>query len=75
MSQEEDQEEAGPETVKDPHVPSRGHQGHRAQLPVVAEDGGAEEGERIEDPEVGEGEEPDRDISELVSCYSRDSIR
>ena len=64
VPQQEKEEQAGSEDLEEPHVPQRGEEGHRAQLPVVAEHGGAEEGEGVEDPEVGEGEQPDTDISQ-----------
>ena len=44
--------------MQHPGVRQGGHQGDGAQLPVVAEDGGAEEALRVEDPEVAVGEKP-----------------
>ena len=42
-----------------PRVEARGHQGHAAQLPVIAEDAGAGQGLEVEHPEIGVGQEPE----------------
>ena len=44
--------------MEDPGVRQGGQQGDGAELPVVAEDGRAEEALRVEDPEVAVGEKP-----------------
>ena len=49
--------------MEHPGVPHGGHQGDGAELPVVAEDGGAEQADRVEDPEVAVGEKPARYIT------------
>ena len=41
--------------MEHPGVRQGGHQGDGAQLPVVAEDGGTEQAEGVEDPEVAVG--------------------
>ena len=41
--------------MEHPGVPYGGHQGDGAELPVVAEDGGTEQAEGVEDPEVAVG--------------------
>ena len=62
VPQQEKEEQAGSEDLEEPHVPQRGEEGHRAQLPVVAEDGGTEQTDGVEDPEVAVGESPVRYI-------------
>ena len=44
--------------MEHPGVRQGGQQGDGAELPVVAEDGGTEQAERVEDPEVAVGEKP-----------------
>ena len=57
--------------MEHPGVRQGVHQGDGAQLPVVAEDGGTEQTDGVEDPEVAVGESPARYIvvSE-VSCVT-----
>ena len=42
-----------------PRVEPGGHQGHAAQLPVIAEDAGTGQGLEVEHPEIGVGQEPE----------------
>ena len=49
--------------MEDPGVPQGGEEGDGAELPVVAEDGGTEQTEGVEDPEVAVGEKPARYIT------------
>ena len=48
--------------MQHPGVRQGGHQGDGAQLPVVAEDGGTEQADGVEDPEVAVGYKPGRYI-------------
>ena len=55
---QEEEEDAGGQDVEHPGVRQGGQEGDGAELPVVAEDGGTEQAERVEDPEVAVGQKP-----------------